>query len=128
MATNILKSKDPYYEKVYRDAYAYYENRPDLAPYWENPKPKTKVKKGNIKNDDPDKSTEKKSRPVSSPHWMAMRKLMSTFIIDLWKVERRILGLPLNGGSYAEEKLGIHHGYQHEPPMTDSWTGPVYED
>ena len=129
LATNILKSKDPYYEKVYRDAYAYYENRPDLAPYWETtPKPKTKVKKGNIKNDDPDKSTEKKIRPVSSPHWMAMRKLMSTFIIDLWKVERRILGLPLNGGSYAEEKLGIHHGYQHEPPMTDSWTGPMYED
>ena len=128
LATNILKSKDPYYEKVYRDAYTYYTNRPDLAPYWEEKPKKNTPKKGNVKNEDPDQETVKKSKPVSSPHYMALRKLMSTFIIDLWKVERRILGLPLNGGSYAEEKLGIHHGYQHEPPMTESWPGPVYED
>ena len=111
LVDNMIKNKDPKYEKVYRDARAYYENRPDLKQRWKD------KEEGKLKG-----------TPLAhtSPHLMALRKTMSIFVIDLWIAMRRIKGLPLNGGSYAEGKLGIHHGYDHIPSLT--YNGEEIED
>ena len=103
---NMIKNHDTKYEQVYRDAVEYYKNRPDLKKRWEM------KEAGELKGQD---------IAHTSPHLMAMRKMMSTFVIDLWIAMRRIKGLPLNEGSYAEGKLGIHHGYDHIPAL-------IYED
>lgn len=97
LAGNMLKAHDPKYEAIYRGAVEYYTNRPDLKDRWERKKNGEKVH--------------------GTVHGMAFRKMMCQFVIDLWLAERQILGLPLNGGTYAEEKLGIHHGYDHLPEI-----------
>ena len=79
---------------MYLDFKSYYTNRPDLAKRWAN----------------------KSKDDHSTPNRMAIRKTMYRFVIDLWINERRILGLPLNGGSYEEAKLGIKHNYGYEYP------------
>ena len=50
-------------------------------------------------------------------HNMARRYTMQRFVEDLWINWRRIENLPLNGGTYAEGKLGIVHkqGYKTNP-------------
>ena len=103
LAENMIKCGDPYYKSIYNNAKAYYQNRPDLKKRWEAKAAKEEWVKGD----------------KSNPHLMALRKMMCTFVVDLWLVERRILGLPLNGGRYEEEKLGIYHGYGH-PFLDDS--------
>ena len=42
-------------------------------------------------------------------HVMARRVMVQQFLEDLWFAERYIDGLPINGGTYAEDKLGICH-------------------
>ena len=42
-------------------------------------------------------------------HVMARRVMVQQFLEDLWFAERYIDGLPTNGGTYAEDKLGISH-------------------
>ena len=76
------------------------------------------AKKQTFKYNDPDGNEvtiDYEKAAYSSPHTMALRKLMCTFVVDLWIAERRILGLPINGGRYEEEKLGKVHGYEHTP-------------
>ena len=122
LANNLIKSKDPYYDKVYRDAYEYYTNRPDLKQVWALKDSKNKSKdKQQLKYTDTDGnevSVDFEKAAYSGPHLMAIRKLMCTFVVDLWIAERRILGLPLNGGRYEEGKLGKVHGYEHTPVHT----------
>ena len=101
LCDNMIKAHDPKYEQIYRNALEYYKNRPDLKERWELKE--AKKLKGDIAK--------------TSPFAMAKRKMMSTFVIDLWCAMRRIKGLPLNEGSYAEGKLGIHHGYDHIPAL-----------
>ena len=91
---SMIKAKDPKYYQMYLDFKSYYTNRPDLAKRWAN----------------------KSKDDHSTPNRMAIRKTMYRFVIDLWINERRILGLPLNGGSYEEAKLGIKHNYGYEYP------------
>lgn len=89
----MVKHKDPKYYQMYLDFKNYYTNRPDLAAVWNGD-----VEKGEY----------------STPASMARRKVMCRFVIDLWLNMRRILGLPLNGGTYEEAKLGIKHNYSYE--------------
>ena len=97
LANSMMKAKDPFYYQTYLDAAEYYKNRPDLKRRWEAKERKEDWVKGDM----------------TSPHKMALRKMMNVFVVNLWLAERRIMGLPLNGGAYAEEKLGIRHGYDH---------------
>ena len=88
----MVKHKDPKYYQMYLDFRDYYTNRSDLAEIWAN----------------------KDKGEYTSPARMAQRKVMSRFVIDLWLNMRRILRLPLNGGTYEEAKLGIKHNYSYE--------------
>lgn len=88
-----IKSGKGYYRDQYYHFKEYYANRPDLKEWFA------------------DKSN------TASPHKMAIRKVASNFLIDFWLRYRELLGLPLNGGTYAEEKLGIKHGYDRRPPL-----------
>jgi hypothetical protein len=49
-------------------------------------------------------------------HVMARRVMVQQFLEDLWFAERYIDGLPTNGGTYAEDKLGRVH-LQERPPI-----------
>lgn len=90
----MIKHKDPKYYQMYLDFRDYYTNRADLATIWNG----------------------KDKGEYTSPARMAQRKVMSRFVIDLWLNMRRILGLPLNGGTYEEAKLGIKHNYDYHYP------------
>ena len=90
----MIKHKDPKYYQMYLDFRDYYSNRSDLAAIWNG----------------------KEKGEYTSPARMAQRKVMSRFVIDLWLNMRRILGLPLNGGTYEEAKLGIKHNYDYHYP------------
>ena len=90
----MIKPKDPKSYQMYLDFRDYYTNRADLATIWNG----------------------KDKGEYTSPARMAQRKVMSRFVIDLWLNMRRILGLPLNGGTYEEAKLGIKHNYSYEYP------------
>ena len=82
-----IKAQKGLYAQIYYDTKNYYMNRPDLKAEFED---------------------KKSSR---SPHKMAIRKTGSIFLIHLWTAWRKLEGLPLNGGSYEEAKLGIIHNY-----------------
>lgn len=79
------RNNGSYYIKIYDETKARLIQRPDFRDCYEERGPK-----GHI-------------------HAMARRKTMQVFIEDLWMAWRKIEGLPLNGGTYAEDKLGIHH-------------------
>lgn len=58
---------------------------------------------------------------------MAIKYACSQFIIDTWLRWREIEGLPLNGGSYAEGKLGLNHRNGYERPLLvdkEQWVIP----
>jgi hypothetical protein len=118
LATNILMAGDPHYKQVYQNAYAYYSNRDDLKQVWDLKAKKSVPKGTQLKLVDPDGNevgVDFNKAAYSSAYQMALRKVMTTFITDLWIAERRILGLPINGGRYEEEKLGKKHGFDHTP-------------
>lgn len=82
--TGFLKAKGSYYSNMYYEKKAQLENRADI---------KEKIAKG------------------MNPHvhMMARRYTMQKFIESLWIAARQYDGLPLNGGTYAEGKLGLFH-------------------
>lgn len=79
-----LKAKGSYYANMYYEKKAQLENRADI---------REKIAKG------------------INPHVhrMARRYTMQKFIESLWIAARQYDGLPLNGGTYAEGKLGLFH-------------------
>jgi len=72
------------YAELYREYRSYLENRSDIKERIANKKP-------------------------VHVHEMARRKVMQEFVKDFWLAWRQIEGLPLNGGTYEEAKLGIYH-------------------
>ena len=92
LVPGFLKVKDSTYADIYYNTKAYYSNRPDLQEAF-------------------------KGKTGKSAHKMAMRKVAYYFIVDYWLAERRLKGLPLNGGTY-EEKLGLIHRYN-RPNLDD---------
>ena len=82
-----LKARNSAYAAIYYNTKYYYANRPDLKELFES------------------------GKTGRSAHKMAMRKVASMFIEDYWIADRRLHGLPLNNGRYAEAKLGIIHNY-----------------
>ena len=88
-----LKQKDSSgYAQLYREYRARLEQRPDI---------KASIEAGN------------KLRV----HNMARRYVIQEFLKDLWMAWRQIEGLPLNGGTYEEAKLGIIHRQGNRPEL-----------
>ena len=88
-----LKQKDSSgYSQLYKEYRARIEQRPDI---------KASIEAGN------------KLRV----HNMARRYVIQEFLKDLWMAWRQIEGLPLNGGTYEEAKLGIIHRQGNRPEV-----------
>ena len=88
-----LKQKDSSgYAQLYREYRTRLEQRPDI---------KASIEAGN------------KLRV----HNMARRYVIQEFLKDLWMAWRQIEGLPLNGGTYEEAKLGIIHRQGNRPEL-----------
>lgn len=83
LASEFFKQKNTKYVKIYNDVKKRYENRPDLV--------------------------EKEKKKQCSIAKMARRYMIKQFLHDLWEHWRTLEGLPLNGGTYEEGVLGMHH-------------------
>lgn len=89
-----LKQKDSSgYAKIYYDYRARLEQRPDI---------KAKLASGTGK---------------LRVHNMARRRVIQEFLKDLWLAWRAMEGLPLNGGTYEEAKLGHYHRQGNRPEL-----------
>lgn len=97
--------KSPFCQ-IYYEARSRYENRPDLVKQLQDYENKvkgpdgTRVKKPNF-------------------HVMGRRVMCQKFLESVWIAMRTIDGLPLNGGTYSEGKLGLIHNQDYMPGVLD---------
>ena len=93
--TCFMRAKgDSGYERMYRNFYEQIDNRVDIM-------------------------ARKAAGLETHVHRMAARKTMQEFVKDLWINWRKLEGLPLNGGTYEEAKLGHTHHQGDHPTILD---------